>query len=153
MVSSAAHIGIIKRPFDCLMPNEVENRQSQSSAPKILVVEDFEDTRLLLKVWLERKGYRVVEAQDGEQALEVALREIPDLIIMDVEMPGMDGLTATRQIRTEESLRKVPIITVSAYTADEYRGPALEAGSNEYVSTPFEPELLGKLIDNFLAAK
>lgn len=150
-----AHLGLstVHGLTDYFMPNEVENRQPQISAPKILVVEDFEDTRLLLKVWLERRGYRVVEAQDGEQALEVALREIPDLIIMDVEMPGMDGLTATRQIRTEESLRNVPIITVSAYTADEYRGPALEAGSNEYVSTPFEPELLGKLIDNFLAAK
>ena len=106
-----------------------------------------------MRVWLERKGYRVVEAADGARALEVALRELPDLIIMDVEMPGVDGLTATRRIRQHESLRNVPIITVSAYTADEYRGPALAAGSNEYVSTPFEPERLGKLIDNFLAAK
>jgi CheY-like chemotaxis protein len=135
------------------MPNEPEISAPRNSAPTILVVEDFEDSRLLMKVWLERKGYRVVEALDGEQALEVALRELPDLIIMDVEMPGVDGLTATRQIRRQESLRDVPIITVSAYTAGEYRTPALAAGSNEYVSTPFEPELLGKLIDNFLRAK
>jgi len=119
----------------------------------ILVVEDFADTRLLMRFWLERKGYRVVEAIDGENAMEVALRELPDLIIMDVEMPGVDGLTSIRRMRQSESLRDVPIITVSAYTADEYRGAALEAGSNEYVSTPFEPEVLGKLIDNFLSAK
>jgi CheY-like chemotaxis protein len=119
----------------------------------ILVVEDFADTRLLMRFWLERKGYRVVEAEDGGGALEVALRELPDLIIMDVEMPGVDGLTSIRRMRQSESLRDVPIITVSAYTADEYRGAALEAGSNEYVSTPFEPEVLGKLIDNFLSAK
>ena len=119
----------------------------------ILVVEDFEDSRLLMRVWLEGRGYRVVEAADGESALEVALRELPDLIIMDVEMPGMNGLTATRRIRQEAALREVPIITVSAYTADEYREPSLSAGSTEYVSAPFDPERLGKLIDNFLARK
>lgn len=125
----------------------------QSSKLTILVVEDFEDSRLLMRVWLEKKGFRVVEAGDGEQAVEVALRESPDLIIMDVEMPRVDGLTATRRLRQHESLRGVPVIMVSAYTADEYRAAALEAGSNEYVSTPFEPERLGKLIDNFLSAK
>jgi CheY-like chemotaxis protein len=134
------------------MSKELESPR-RNSPSTILVVEDFEDTRLLMKVWLERKGYRVVEALDGEQALAVALRESPDLIIMDVEMPVVGGLMATRQIRLQESLRDVPIITVSAYTADEYRSAALAAGSNEYVSTPFEPELLGKLIDNFLGAK
>lgn len=135
------------------MTGELQGNPSPDSPHTILVVEDFEDSRLLMKVWLERRGFRVVEAIDGEQAVEVALRELPDLIIMDVEMPGVDGLTATRRMRGQESLRDVPIITVSAYTADEYRGAALEAGSDEYISTPFEPEVLGKLIDNFLAAK
>ena len=121
--------------------------------PTILVVEDFEDTRLLMKVWLEKKGYRIVEAADGGKALEVALGEAPDLIIMDVEMPGIDGLTATRNMRQHESLRHVPIITVSAYAADQYRAAALEAGSDEYVSTPFEPKTLEKLIENYLSAK
>jgi CheY-like chemotaxis protein len=130
-----------------------QREDSAQRTPTILVVEDFEDTRLLMKVWLEKRGYRVIEAEDGERAVELALREVPDLIIMDVEMPGVDGLTATRRIRLHDSLRTIPIITVSAYTADEYRGPAIEAGSNEYVATPFEPEALGNLIDNFLSAK
>jgi len=125
----------------------------QDERQTILVVEDFEDTRLLMRVWLEGRGYRVVEAQNGERALEVALQELPDLIIMDVEMPGMNGLTATRRIRQETALQEVPIITISAYTADEYREPSLSAGSNEYVASPFDPERLGKLIDNFLARK
>jgi CheY-like chemotaxis protein len=130
-----------------------ETKESRPSNPTILVVEDFEDTRLMMKFWLQREGYRVVEAVDGEQAIQAALREEPDLIIMDVEMPGMDGLTATRRMRQHESLRYVPIVTVSAYTADEYRTAALEAGSTEYVSTPFEPAALGKLIDKLLSSK
>lgn len=130
-----------------------ENDNAGRQIPTILVVEDFEDTRLLIKVWLEKKGYRIVEATDGGKALEVALREAPDLIIMDVEMPGMDGLTATRNMRQHELLRHVPIITVSAYAADQYRDAALEAGSNDYVSTPFEPETLEKLIENYLSPK
>lgn len=130
-----------------------ETNNAVSPNPTILVVEDFEDTRLLMKVWLGKKGYRIVEAADGQKALEVALRESPDLIIMDVEMPGMDGLTATRNMRQHECLREVPIITVSAYAADQYRAAALAAGSNEYVSTPFAPETLEKLIENYLSAK
>ena len=130
-----------------------ETEESRPLNSTILVVEDFEDTRLMMKFWLEKEGYRVVEAANGEQAIEAALREGPDLIIMDVEMPGMDGLTATRRIRQHESLRDVPIVTVSAYTADEYRAEALEAGSTEYVSTPFEPAALAKLIDKLLSAK
>lgn len=133
------------------MIREPDNTNRQSHT--ILVVEDFEDTRLLMKVWLERKGYRILEAADGARALQIALREVPDLIIMDVEMPGVDGLAATRSMRQHESLRHVPIITVSAYAADQYRAAALEAGSNEYVSTPFEPEEFEKLIENYLSAK
>ncbi|MEP6912173.1 MAG: response regulator [bacterium] len=134
-----------------MMTRETEESRPLNST--ILVVEDFEDTRMMMKVWLQKEGYRVLEAANGEQAIEAALREGPDLIIMDVEMPGMDGLTATRRIRQNESLRDVPIVTVSAYTADEYRAEALEAGSTEYVSTPFEPAALAKLIDKLLSGK
>lgn len=136
-----------------MMADSLQTDPSAKAAPTILVVEDFEDSRLLMRVWLEKRGYRVLEAEDGASAVEIALRALPDLIIMDVEMPGVDGLTATRRMRQHDSLRATPIITVSAYTADEYRGPALEAGSNEYVSTPFEPEVLGELIDNYVSPK
>lgn len=117
----------------------------------ILLVEDFDDTRLMMKLWLQKKGYRVIEAEDGEQAVELAHREHPDLIIMDMMMPGLGGLDATRQIREYQSLRQTPIVAVSAYGADEYRARALDAGCNEYVATPFEPEALSQLIERLLA--
>jgi CheY-like chemotaxis protein len=116
----------------------------------ILVVDDFDDTRLMMRLWLERRGYRVVEAADGAEALEVARRECPDLVIMDIEMPAMDGLAATRKIRQEEQLRDVPIVAVSAYGAESWRDRALEAGCNEYVSTPFNPTELNDLINSLL---
>ena len=118
----------------------------------ILLVEDFDDTRLMMKLWLQKKGYRVIEAEDGEQAVDLAQREQPDLIIMDMMMPGLGGLDATRQIREYQSLRQTPIVAVSAYGADEYRARALDAGCNEYVPTPFEPEALSQLIERLLAA-
>src|SRR5438105_11018575 len=105
----------------------------------ILLVEDFDDTRLMMKMWLVKNGYRVVEAETGEEAISVAQRELPDLIIMDMMMPGMNGLDAAQRIREYQALRRTPIVAVSADGADEYRWLALEAGCDEYISTPFEP--------------
>ena len=115
-----------------------------------MVVDDFDDTRLMMKLWLEKKGYRIVEAENGEDAVLVAESERPNLIIMDIEMPRSDGLDATRRIRQHEDLRETPIIAVSAYGADEYRARALAAGCNEYVSTPFEPAELEELMKSLL---
>jgi CheY-like chemotaxis protein len=112
----------------------------------ILVVDDFDDTRLLLRTWLQKKGFRVVEAENGNRAVAAAESNRPDLIIMDVEMPELDGLAATRKIRKLENFETVPIVAVSAYGADQYRDHALAAGCNEYVSTPFEPDELERLI-------
>jgi CheY-like chemotaxis protein len=117
-----------------------------TSPPTILVVDDFDDTRLLLRTWLQRKGFRVEEAGDGNEAVAAAERLHPDLIIMDVEMPQLDGLAATRKIRQLANFETVPIVAVSAYGADQYRDHALAAGCNEYVSTPFDPDELEKLI-------
>ena len=112
----------------------------------ILVVDDFDDTRLMLRTWLERRGFRVVEAEDGFEAIDRAETEFPDLIIMDVQMPQLDGLSATRHIRELEELKSVPIVAVSAYGADQFREQALAAGCNEYVSTPFDPPVLEGII-------
>jgi CheY-like chemotaxis protein len=118
--------------------------------PTILLVEDFDDTRLMTKLWLTKLGYRVIEAENGEEAVELAQRERPDLIIMDMMMPGLGGLDATRQIREHQFLQETPIVAVSAYGANEYRARALDAGCTEYVSTPFEPAALGQLIERLL---
>ena len=112
----------------------------------ILIVDDFDDTRLLLRTWLQKKGFRVVEAENGIRAIFAAESERPDLIIMDVEMPELDGLEATRKIRALKGFEAVPIVAVSAYGADQYRDHALAAGCDEYVSTPFEPDELERLI-------
>jgi len=121
--------------------------------PTILLVEDFDDTRLMMKMWLVKNGYRVLEAESGEEGVEMAQKERPDLIIMDMMMPGMNGLDATQLIRQDRAIGRTPIVAVSAYGADEYRSIALEAGCNEYVSTPFEPGSLADLIKSLLIRK
>ena len=118
---------------------------------RILLVDDFDDTRLMMKLWLMKNGYHVIEAERGEEAIALAQSEHPDLIIMDMMMPGLNGLDATRRIREDQSLEQTPIVAVSAYGADEYRAKAISAGCTEYVSTPFDPEQLGDLIKKLLA--
>ena len=130
------------------MPLDVQTRSDARLT--VLVVDDFDDTRLLVKTWLEKKGFRVLEARNGKQAITAAENHHPDLIIMDLEMPGMDGLEATRKIRTTDNLAGVPIVAVSAYGADLFRAEALAAGCDEYVATPFEPEELERVIRSFL---
>lgn len=117
----------------------------------ILLVEDFDDTRLIMKMWLMKKGYRVVEAENGEEAIALAAQLHPDLIIMDMMMPGLGGLDATRRIREYQALQRTPIVAVSAYGANDYRAKAIAAGCDEYVSTPFEPDALIDLIKRLLA--
>jgi len=133
-----------------LTSDRLTRSSAASSLRTILVVDDFDDNRLLLRIWLERRGFRVVEAENGLEAIKLATSEIPDLIIMDMEMPRLDGLSATRRIREVPSLSKVPIVAVSAYGADQFRELALATGCDEYVSTPFEPTALETIIRTLL---
>ena len=105
-----------------------EMTTSNAGQRTILVVDDFDDTRLLLRTWLQKKGYHVIEAENGMQAVAEATSRQPDLIIMDVEMPELDGLSATRKIRTVANSEELPIVVVSAYGADQFRDDALAAG-------------------------
>jgi CheY-like chemotaxis protein len=132
------------------MSTELLAPSSANIPPTILVVDDFDDTRWLLRTWLERRGFRVIEAENGNEAVFEAQSKAPDLIIMDLEMPELDGLSATRQIRGDAKLADVPIVAVSAYGAEQFRGLALQAGCNEYVSTPFEPAELERLIRSYV---
>ena len=116
----------------------------------ILVVDDFDDTRLLLKTWLEKRGFNVLEAENGNQAVNAAQEMRPDLIIMDMHMPELDGLAATRKIRDIKELDSIPVVAVSAYGEQQFRADALAAGCSEYVSTPFEPDNLETVIRSFL---
>jgi CheY-like chemotaxis protein len=135
------------------MENESAQDFVQAPPRTILLVEDFDDTRLMMKLWLAKNGYRVIEAENGEEAVSAAERERPDLILMDMMMPGLNGLDATRRIREYQALSRTPIVAVSAYGADEYRSLAIDAGCDEYVSTPFEPNELAGLIATLIAAR
>ena len=135
------------------MENLTTQNCAQTPPRTILLVEDFDDTRLMMKLWLAKEGYHVVEAESGEAAIRLARDQRPDLIIMDIMMPGMNGLDATHRIREHQSLRTTPIVAVSAYGADEYRAIALAAGCDEYVSTPFEPSALNELIKSLLTTR
>ena len=115
-----------------------------------LVVEDFEDSRFMMRKLLEMAGYRVVEATDGEEAVEVALEERPALILMDLSLPKLDGLAATRKIRKHKGFGNVPIVAVSAHDSPESRQEALDAGCNEYVAKPVDFDQLNTLLERFI---
>ena len=116
----------------------------------ILVADDLDEARSLLSHWLEMRGYRTVKAGNGQEAVEVALRERPQLILMDISMPQLDGFSAMRRIRAYEQLRDVKIVAVSAYDKTELQGAALDAGCNEFVSKPLNPDKLENLLSRLL---
>ncbi|HVS21616.1 MAG TPA: response regulator [Pyrinomonadaceae bacterium] len=117
----------------------------------VLVVEDFEDSRFMMRRLLEMSGYRVVEASDGEQAVELALQERPALVLMDLSLPKLDGLSATRKIRQRRGFDRIPIVAVSAHDSPEARNEALAAGCNDYVTKPIDFDQLKSVLDRFLA--
>ncbi len=117
-----------------------------------LVVEDFEDSRFMMRRLLEMAGYSVLEASDVEQAVKMAVEARPRLILMDLSLPKLDGLAATRQIRRKKGLKRIPIVAVSAHDSPESRAEALEAGCDEYVTKPIDFDLLHEVVQRFVAA-
>jgi two-component system, cell cycle response regulator DivK len=115
-----------------------------------LVVEDFEDSRFMMRQLLELAGHSVVEATDGEQAVRVALKEKPAIILMDLSLPKLDGLSATREIRRHKGFRHIPILAISAHDGDESRAAALEAGCDEYMTKPIDFDQLSSLVHRYL---
>jgi CheY-like chemotaxis protein len=122
-------------------------------SPVILVVEDHADTREMLRVLLEMRGCRVVEAEDGESAVAAAVAAAPDLILMDTWLPGLSGLAAVGRIREKQSLRNVPIIAVTGYATEQFRAQTLAAGCDECLVKPFDFERFDRLILHFLGGK
>ena len=113
---------------------------------KILLVEDNEMNRDMLSRRLERKGYELVIAEDGGQGVELAESEQPDLILMDMSLPVMDGWEATRTIKNDKGMGDTPVIALTAHAMAEDRDKALEAGCDEFATKPVEmPDLLEKI--------
>jgi two-component system, cell cycle response regulator DivK len=116
----------------------------------VLVVEDFEDNRFMMRRLLELDGYRVIEAINGQEAVAMAERDRPHLILMDLSLPQIDGLAATRSIRQLDGLRDVPIIAISAHDTSDFRTEALAAGCNEYLTKPVDFDRLEELLKKLL---
>jgi CheY-like chemotaxis protein len=112
----------------------------------VLVVEDFEDNRFMMRRLLEMAGYEVLEATDGEQALTIAQQEKPALILMDLSLPRLDGLAATRGIRQHPEISDIPIVAVSAHDSGDFHAEALAAGCNDYVAKPIDFDQLDALL-------
>ena len=114
--------------------------------PRILLVEDNELNRDMLSRRLSRRGYLVVEATDGEAALALAASERPDLILMDMSLPGLDGWEATRRLKAAPATRPIPVIALTAHAMVADRERSLEAGCDDFDTKPVEIErLLGKI--------
>lgn len=120
--------------------------KDEALMPRILLVEDNEMNRDMLSRRLVRKGYEVTMAIDGEQGVKLASAELPDLILMDMSLPIIDGWEATRQIKSNPSLQSIPIIALTAHAMAGDREKALEAGCDDYDTKPIElPRLLSKM--------
>ncbi len=109
---------------------------------RILVVEDQEDNRRILRDLLTSAGYEIIQAENGEEALAAAARERPDLILMDIQLPLLDGYEATRRIKADPELRAIPIIAVTSYALSGGEGKARAAGCDAYVTKPYSPRAL-----------
>lgn len=116
----------------------------------ILVVEDYEDTSLAMRLALEHKGFHIIEASDGEQAVRLAESVRPEVILMDLNLPVLDGFGATEHIRANPELKETIIVAVTAHHDQDLRARALAAGCNAFVTKPIDFEWLGDLISNLL---
>jgi two-component system, cell cycle response regulator DivK len=117
---------------------------------RILVVEDQEDNRRIIRDLLTSAGYELIEAQDGAEGVRLAESERPDLILMDIQLPVLDGHEATRRIKQNPELRHIPIIVVTSYALSGDEQKAVAAGSDGYVAKPFSPRQLLATIRKFL---
>jgi two-component system, cell cycle response regulator DivK len=117
---------------------------------RILVVEDQEDNRCILRDLLTSVGYEIVEAVTGEDGVRMAETHVPDLILMDIQLPGIDGYEATRRIKAHVALRHIPVIAVTSYALSGDDVKAFEAGCDAYVSKPFSPRALLAKIREFV---
>ncbi len=117
---------------------------------RILVVEDQEDNRRILRDLLTSVGYEIIEATTGEEGVAMAETGGPDLILMDIQLPGIDGYEATRRVRAHPALRQIPIIAVTSYALSGDDVKAIEAGCTDYVPKPFSPRSLLAKVRGYL---
>jgi DNA-binding response OmpR family regulator len=120
-------------------------------AKKILLVEDEKNIILGVKTCLELVNYKAVVVQDGEKAIEAAVKEQPHLVLLDLMLPKVDGFEVCRQLKSREETKHIPVIVLTAKTAEEDREKARAAGADSYMTKPFRPEELWQEIKRFIA--
>ena len=127
--------------------------QQPNGKPLVLVADDDPDILALITFRLERAGYDVVGANDGEQALQLALAQPPDLLVLDVMMPKLDGYEVTTRLRQNERTRRVPIILLTARVQEADIARGFEVGADDYVKKPFSPQELGARVQAILGRR
>jgi CheY-like chemotaxis protein len=130
-----------------------ESGNNKVDAATVLLVEDTEDNRQMMRRLLEMSGYRVVEAINGKEAVEVAPRVRPQIILMDLSLPLIDGLAATRRIRSLPGMSEVPIVAVSAHDTADFHSDALDAGCDAYITKPIDYPQLEDLVHRLLVKR
>ncbi|MBI2308055.1 MAG: Hpt domain-containing protein [Rhodocyclales bacterium] len=131
----------------------LEPREQVTTLPTVMVVDDSLTVRKITGRLLSREGYQVLTAKDGVDALEQMLDIIPDVLLVDIEMPRMDGFDLTRNVRADDKLKQVPIIMITSRTADKHRNYAFEIGVNNYLGKPYQEDELLKLVGDYTRAK
>ena len=116
----------------------------------VLVIESSIDTRLLMSLMLQGAGYYVLTAANGEEAMQIAKHAIPDVILMDLDMPQRDGFGATRRLRQMPEMRHVPVVAATAYSADGVKQAAKDVGCSGYITKPFDFDRLGQILDSVM---
>ncbi len=120
--------------------------------PTVLLVEDNEDNLLIYSTILRHSGFSVLEARDGQAGMDVAKRELPGLILMDVSIPVIDGLEATRRLKADPSTKQIPIIALTAHALASDQQKATDAGCDAYIAKPAEPSAVLQAVKRFLGA-
>jgi|SRR6516225_12212714 CheY-like chemotaxis protein len=121
--------------------------------PTVLYIDDTENNRILVSRRLEKKGYRVLTAENATAGLEVVRAQKPDLILMDMGMPDLDGWSATRQLKADPNLSRIPVIALTAHAMEGDREKALDSGCDDYETKPFDFPRLFQKIEAYLAAR
>lgn len=128
----------------------IDNNEDAISPPLILLAEDNEANIITISAYLQAKGYRLIIAKDGQEAVDLILSASPDLVLMDIQMPSMDGIEAIKLIRNKNHLTDLPIIALTALAMAGDREKCLEAGATDYMSKPIKLKQLAATIQQYL---
>ena len=133
--------------------DKVSSEKDQQIEPKflILVVDDSADNVAMISLFLQQQGYRVVTAANGEDAVTVAAQMMPNLILMDINLPALDGLGATRRIRESDALRDIPVVAITAFGTEGFQRAAYDVGVSGYLTKPLDLDRMHQLIARLLS--